>query len=306
MSDCATCLPVICGNESLFGLYSLDSGLIFRNQGLSFVQSCPPGFQCLPGIFPKVVTYPPGTFPPIPVPNPNTPNPNPMPLQIQGCSSTIIRLPPPNATGAQIQALIASMYLEYGQQQAVCDSINDPQGPGLPPPTFVGINDTAFTTTTIGPACFGVAFIQAIVATTSHPISATQDFVWEITSGALPAGLSMSTQGVLAGTPSTAGNSTFTVKITDSTGLSKSRQFVLGVCGSQQSNTLSSYQVGIPYSDSITPISSSACGATFTYSLVGGTLPPGLSLSTMTGEISGVPGPSASGNYTFSIRITGA
>lgn len=42
-------------------------------------------------------------------------------------------------------------------------------------------------------------------------------YTWAITSGSLPAGLTLSSAGVISGTPTTAGTSTFTVQVTDST-----------------------------------------------------------------------------------------
>lgn len=44
-------------------------------------------------------------------------------------------------------------------------------------------------------------------------------YKFTVKSGALPAGLTLSTAGVLSGTPTTAGNSTFTVRVTDANGL---------------------------------------------------------------------------------------
>ncbi len=45
----------------------------------------------------------------------------------------------------------------------------------------------------------------------------TAPYSWNLTSGALPAGLSLSAGGAITGTPSTAGTSDFTVQVTDST-----------------------------------------------------------------------------------------
>lgn len=44
-------------------------------------------------------------------------------------------------------------------------------------------------------------------------------YKFTVKSGTLPAGLTLSTAGVLSGTPTTAGNSTFTVRVTDANGL---------------------------------------------------------------------------------------
>ncbi|GAA3200069.1 fibronectin type III domain-containing protein [Actinocorallia longicatena] len=60
----------------------------------------------------------------------------------------------------------------------------------------------------------------------------TGPFVWEVSAGALPAGLSLDpATGVLSGTPTTAGTSAFTVRLTDSFGQSDTRpvNLVVGV-----------------------------------------------------------------------------
>lgn len=55
---------------------------------------------------------------------------------------------------------------------------------------------------------------------------------------------------------------------------------------------------GVSYSDGV----STAAGPTVTYSIFSGSLPPGLSLNSSTGAITGTP--SASGTYNFAVRAT--
>src|SRR6185295_12908520 len=51
-----------------------------------------------------------------------------------------------------------------------------------------------------------------------------------VTSGSLPAGLSLNAAtGVLSGTPSTAGSSTFTITVTDSASATGSRSYTLTI-----------------------------------------------------------------------------
>jgi hypothetical protein len=116
--------------------------------------------------------------------------------------------------------------------------------------------------------------------------------VWEISSGALPAGLALAKDGTIAGTPTGAGASTFTVKGTaTSTDPSSpgtridSRQFTLNVAG-QLSATLSQRvaEVGIPVRSSLV-----ATGGTAPYTWSPkSVLPAGLALGS-NGSISGVP-----------------
>jgi hypothetical protein len=116
--------------------------------------------------------------------------------------------------------------------------------------------------------------------------------VWEISSGALPAGLTLAKDGTISGTPTGAGPSTFTVKGTaTSTDPSApgtridSRQFTLNVAA-QLSATLSQRvaEVGVPVRSSLV-----ATGGTAPYRWsLKGVLPAGLALGS-DGSISGVP-----------------
>lgn len=67
------------------------------------------------------------------------------------------------------------------------------------------------TPTTVPGGTQNLAYSSTAIA----PSAGTAPFTYEIISGALPSGLTLSSAGVLAGTPSVAGNFNFTVKITD-------------------------------------------------------------------------------------------
>jgi hypothetical protein len=66
------------------------------------------------------------------------------------------------------------------------------------------------------------AYSQSLIATGDTPIS------WSVTGGSLPTGLSLSSGGLLSGTPSAAGVSTFTAAATNTTG-SDSKSFSLTI-----------------------------------------------------------------------------
>ena len=70
----------------------------------------------------------------------------------------------------------------------------------------------AFTTApgALPAAAFGVAYATTLAATGGIP-----PYTWTIAQGALPAGLALSSAGVLSGTPSSVGTASFTVKLTD-------------------------------------------------------------------------------------------
>ena len=67
------------------------------------------------------------------------------------------------------------------------------------------------TTSSLPGATVGTAYSATLTASGGTP-----PYTWALTSGSLPAGLSLSSSGVVAGTPSAAGTSAFTAQVTDS------------------------------------------------------------------------------------------
>ena len=120
----------------------------------------------------------------------------------------------------------------------------------------------------------------------------TGNKTFTLSSGSLPAGLSLSTSGVISGTPTASGLSTFTVHVVDQS----SSPAVLNGTFSINVNATSlvwtspaagtqTYTVGTP----ITPIALSTTGGTgaVTYSVNSGTLPQGLQI--VGGQVTGTP-----------------
>ncbi|GAA1269337.1 hypothetical protein GCM10009665_67340 [Kitasatospora nipponensis] len=122
----------------------------------------------------------------------------------------------------------------------------------------------------------------------------------------LPAGLSISSSGLISGTPSAAGTSSVTVTATDTTGATGSTSFTWTVT-STTGNTVTvnnpgnqSGTVGTAVSLQVTG-SDSASGQTLTYSATG--LPAGLSISS-SGLISGTPSAAGTSSVTVTAKDT--
>ncbi len=128
------------------------------------------------------------------------------------------------------------------------------------------------------------------------------------TSSTLPNGVTLSSAGVLSGTPTQSGSFPITVTATDSnlcTGASVGYTLTVS-CPTITVNpaSLPGGVVGTAYSQTITP--SGGSSANYTYSFTG-TLPPGLALSpgpSATGSLSG--NPTTGGTYSFTITTTDA
>jgi hypothetical protein len=119
-----------------------------------------------------------------------------------------------------------------------------------------------------------------------------------VSSGSLPAGLTLTTAGALSGLPTKAGSYTFTVTAADSasTPNAGSQQYRLTVNLGINPSTLTAATVGVSYSQKLT---ASGGTAPYTFTVASGTsLPAGLALSTA-GTLSGKP--TAAGSFTFTI-----
>ena len=92
-------------------------------------------------------------------------------------------------------------------------------------------------TATLPPITFtGMALPYATVGTSYSTMMSSSggsgSYTYAITSGALPAGLVLTTTGLISGTPTTVGSNSFTAKVTDSSGNTASAVMSLAVSGS--------------------------------------------------------------------------
>lgn len=162
---------------------------------------------------------------------------------------------------------------------------------------FINIGGVApnIVTTVLNSMNVGAPFSQMIHADGTVPM------VWSLFSGSLPAGIVLSTEGNIHGTPSASGAYSFTLKAVNAYG--EDTQAFSGTVGAAiaptiTTSTLNTIYAGVGFSQTLAASGS----APITWSVQSGTLPTGLTLNTSTGTISGTP--SATGAYSFTIRAT--
>jgi Bacterial Ig-like domain (group 3)/Putative Ig domain len=118
-------------------------------------------------------------------------------------------------------------------------------------------------------------------------------------SGSLPAGLTLSTGGVISGTPTAVGSYTFTVVASNAGGSNGSQLYTVSIVPIVAITTsLPNDDSGKSYNQTL---SATGGSGSFTFKVTAGSLPTGLALST-TGVLSGTP--TATGSYPFTVTAT--
>ena len=142
----------------------------------------------------------------------------------------------------------------------------------------------------------GVPFTQVLTASGGTPA-----YTYVLAGGALPAGLSLAA-ATISGTPTTAGPYAFTIRATDSAALTVERAYsgqVLTSAIAILPDSITGLLVGKPYTQTHT---ASGGTAPYTWAVIGGALPAGLSLAAGTGIVSGTP--TTQGAFSFTLRAT--
>jgi subtilisin family serine protease len=156
------------------------------------------------------------------------------------------------------------------------------------------------TTTSLPDGTVGQSYNQTLAATGG---TTPYDWSW---SGDTSPGLSLNAAtGTISGTPTASGTYTFTAQVTDAGSQSDSRPLTITVAA-QPPAPLAITTSSLPEGRRNQPYSATlqATGGTpsYTWSIISGSLPPGLSLSTATGQISGTP--TKKGTFRFTVKAS--
>ena len=128
---------------------------------------------------------------------------------------------------------------------------------------------------------------------------------WDLSTGSLPAGLNLSSSGVISGTPQVAGTSSPTFRVRDSGNpqdtATKQLSITINLPAKPNITTTSlpngnfnqSYDRTLGVTGGVAPL---------TWGVISGGLPTGLSLNSQTGRISGTA--TATGTFSFTVRVT--
>jgi hypothetical protein len=142
------------------------------------------------------------------------------------------------------------------------------------------------------------AFSQTLAATGD-----TAPYNWSVSSGALPAGLSLDPSGALSGTPTALGTSSFTAYATGSGGQATTGAvsvIIVNPLAVASASTLTGGTAGTAYSQSLAVTGGAA---SYVWSVSSGALPGGMTFSGG-GVLSGTP--TASGTFSFTAQVTDA
>lgn len=161
-------------------------------------------------------------------------------------------------------------------------------------------------TLVVGPA---LTFTTAVLpdATVNQPYSVTlaaaggtPPYRFSIVQGVLPSQLNLDLNGVISGTPLSAGSTNITARVTDNANRTADRVLTLAVQPPPVDFTptvLPAATLNAPYSATFTP---SGVSSGYIFSAPSGGMPQGLTLSS-TGIIAGAP--LTVGSYTFTVRL---
>jgi hypothetical protein len=171
-----------------------------------------------------------------------------------------------------------------------------------PPPPPPAVIPVVIGTTSLPAGRTTVAYAATVQAT-----GGTGTYVWSVTGGALPAGLTLNaSDGTITGTPTAAGAFAFSVRAADASDATNSSTASYGITISATvspvaivATSLPAGRVNVAYSAAEQATGGSG---SYTWSIASGALPAGLTLSASSGTISGTP--TASG--TFSVTIAAA
>jgi Putative Ig domain len=165
-----------------------------------------------------------------------------------------------------------------------------------------GTGPLSITTTSLPGGNYGSAYSATVSAS-----GGTAPFSWSISAGSLTPGLSLgssTTRSVsISGTPTAQTNSNFTIKITDSTGATATQPLTIAIGAPLPLAVTTMILPGASTNATYPTTTLQASGGVppYSWSLLSGSLPPGLTLAS-SGAISGTA--TQAGNFAFIVQVS--
>ncbi|HVK50209.1 MAG TPA: putative Ig domain-containing protein [Pseudoxanthomonas sp.] len=177
-------------------------------------------------------------------------------------------------------------------------TVTDSNGDSAPRSYTLVVNPATLTLSSSAPLDGTAGVFQTATITASGGVGT---YTYSLRSGSLPVGVSFNSAGLFTGTPRSDGNYSITVRATDQLGQFGEAVFAYTIAPATiviAPATLPGGSRGAFYNESL---NSTGGFAPYSYSLVSGDLPVGMSLSSA-GTLLGTP--ATTGSYTFNIRST--
>jgi Putative Ig domain len=188
----------------------------------------------------------------------------------------------------------------FGFTVSVSDSSNPVQTQTAALSITVAPTQLMVTPTSLPAGTDGTAYSQTL-----HASGGTPGYRWSISSGSLPTGLTLADgSGVISGKPTVSGTFNFTVTVNDSSSPAQTKSVAFSIVISPVGLTIGTTSLpagtdGTAYAAQTLHVSGGTPG--YTWSIISGSLPTGLTLAAGTGVISGTPTAGGTFNFTASV-----
>ncbi|MEO6111675.1 MAG: putative Ig domain-containing protein [Nitrospiraceae bacterium] len=147
--------------------------------------------------------------------------------------------------------------------------------------------------------------INQLYAFALSPTGGTTPYTWGLKAGSplLPSGLTLTSNGVISGTPTVTSNDTHIFTLTDATSLTVEKSLQLSINAIPLSITTNSLPQGTANQSYSETLAATGGTGSYTWGLAASSpdLPTGLTLNPSTGEISGIPTGTSSLTHTFTV-----
>lgn len=146
------------------------------------------------------------------------------------------------------------------------------------------------------------ASVRTAYSTTLAAGGGKAPYTWSLLQGSLPSGLTLNgATGVISGTPTAPGTSSFTVQVQDSQASPATAQAMLGLTVlNPLAVSTTELPSGVSGSAYQTTLTATGGYPSYSWSILSGSLPPGLSLNS-NGVISGTP--NGAGSWSFEVEV---